>query len=93
MALFSILLFFKNLLEIRLKVFPYHDRDYLPHSVGLYTLANNLLRFDGFLGCSAAISAFSTAKANTEFELKFTAPGALLLGVAESIANQNAVYV
>ena len=27
-----------------MKVFPYHDRDYLPHSLGLYTLANNLLR-------------------------------------------------
>ena len=39
------------------------------------------------------MSGFSSAKANTEFELKFTAPGALLLGVAESIANQNAVYV
>ena len=39
------------------------------------------------------MSAFSSAKANTEFELKFTAPAALLLGVAEPIANKNAVYV
>ena len=39
------------------------------------------------------MSAFSSAKANTEFELKFTAPAALLLGVAEPIANKTAVYV
>ena len=39
------------------------------------------------------MSAFSFAKANTEFELKFTAPAALLLGVAEPIANKTAVYV
>ena len=36
---------------------------------------------------------FSSAKANTEFELKFTAPASLLLGVAEPIANKTAVYV
>ena len=39
------------------------------------------------------MSAFSSVKANTEFELKFTAPAALLLGVAELIANKTAVYV
>ena len=39
------------------------------------------------------MSAFSFAKANTEFELKFTAPAALLLGVAEPIAKKTAVYV
>ena len=39
------------------------------------------------------MSAFSSAKANTEFELKFTAPAALLLGVAEPIANKTAVHV
>ena len=39
------------------------------------------------------MSAFSSAKANTEFELKFTAPAALLLGVAEPIANKTAVYM
>ena len=39
------------------------------------------------------MSGFSSAKANTEFELKFTAPASLLLGVAEPIANKTAVYV
>ena len=39
------------------------------------------------------MSAFSSAKANTEFELKFTAPAALLLGVAEPIANKTAAPV
>ena len=37
------------------------------------------------------MSAFSSAKANTEFELKFTAPAALLLSVAEPITNKTAV--
>ena len=39
------------------------------------------------------MSGFSSAQANTEFELKFTAPASLLLGVAEPIANKTAVYV
>ena len=39
------------------------------------------------------MSAFSSAKANTEFALKFTAPAALLLGVAEPITKKTVVYV
>ena len=38
------------------------------------------------------MSAFTTDKANQEFELKFTAPAGLLLNVSEPIANKNAVY-
>ena len=38
------------------------------------------------------MSAFTTDKANQEFELKFTAPAGLLLNVPEPIANKNAVY-
>ena len=37
------------------------------------------------------MSAFTTDKANQEFELKFTAPAGLLLNVSEPIANKNAV--
>ena len=38
------------------------------------------------------MSAFTTDKANQEFELKFTAPAGLLLNVPEPIANKNALY-
>ena len=38
------------------------------------------------------MSAFTTDKANQDFELKFTAPAGLLLNVPEPIANKNAVY-
>ena len=38
------------------------------------------------------MSAFSTDKANQEFELKFTAHAVLLLNVTEPIANKNAFY-
>ena len=38
------------------------------------------------------MSAFTTDKANQEFELKFTALAGLLLNMSEPIANQNAVY-
>ena len=38
------------------------------------------------------MSAFSSDKANQEFDLKFTAPADLLLGVADPIANKSAVY-
>ena len=38
------------------------------------------------------MSAFTTDKANQEFELKFTAPEVLLLYVTEPIANKNALY-
>ena len=38
------------------------------------------------------MSAFTTDKANQEFELKFTAPAGLLLNVSEPIANKHAVY-
>ena len=38
------------------------------------------------------MSAFSTDKANQEFELKFTAPAVLLLNVNEPVANKNALY-
>ena len=38
------------------------------------------------------MSAFSTDKANQEFELKFTAHAVLLLNVTEPIANKNALY-
>ena len=50
-------------------------------------------RLQVFAGAIAAMSAFSTDKANQEFELKFTAPAALLLDVAELIAKKTAVYV
>ena len=46
-----------------------------------------------FRVCNSRMSSFSSAKANTEFELKFTTPAALLLGVAEPITNKTAVYV
>ena len=36
--------------------------------------------------------AFTTDKANQEFELKFTAPAVLLLNVNEPVANKNALY-
>ena len=38
------------------------------------------------------MSAFTTDKANQDFELKFTAPAGLLLKVPEPIANKNALY-
>ena len=38
------------------------------------------------------MSAFSTDKANQEFELKFTAPATLLLNVTEPIANKSVLY-
>ena len=38
------------------------------------------------------MSAFSTDRANQEFELKFTAHAVLLLNVTEPIANKNALY-
>ena len=38
------------------------------------------------------MSAFSSDKANEEFDLKFTAPADLLLGVPDPIANKSAVY-
>ena len=38
------------------------------------------------------MSAFTTDKANQDFELKFTAPAGLLLNVPEPIANKNALY-
>ena len=38
------------------------------------------------------MSAFTTDKANQEFELKFTAHAVLLLNVTEPIANKNALY-
>ena len=37
-------------------------------------------------------AAFTTDKANQEFELKFTAPAGLLLNVPAPIANKNALY-
>ena len=37
-------------------------------------------------------AAFTTDKANQEFELKFTAPAGLLLNVPEPIASKNALY-
>ena len=37
-------------------------------------------------------AAFTTVKANQEFELKFTTPAGLLLNVPAPIANKNAVY-
>ena len=43
-------------------------------------------------GAIAAMSVFSTDKANQEFELKFTAPAMLLLNVTEPIANKSALY-
>ena len=49
-------------------------------------------RLQVFAGAIAAMSAFSTDKANQEFELKFTAPAMLLLNVTEPIANKSALY-
>ena len=49
-------------------------------------------RLQVFAGAIAAMSAFSTDKANQEFELKFTAPATLLLNVTEPIANKSVLY-
>ena len=38
------------------------------------------------------MSAFTTDKANQDFEMRFTAPAGLLLNVPEPIANKNAIY-
>ena len=38
------------------------------------------------------MSAFTTDKANQDFEMRFTAPAGLLLNVPEPIANKNALY-
>ena len=37
-------------------------------------------------------AAFTTDKANQEFELKFAAPAGLLLNVSDPIANKHALY-
>ena len=41
---------------------------------------------------SATSAAFTTDRANQEFELKFAAPAGLLLNVSEPIENKNALY-
>ena len=37
-------------------------------------------------------AAFTTDKANQDFELKFAAPAGLLLNVSDPIVNKNALY-